>query len=65
MSTETKKRSLDDYDEVMETKDVREYLNLSRDKAYELMNSGKFHVVQSGRSKLVAREVFRSWLHGG
>ncbi|WP_337034710.1 helix-turn-helix domain-containing protein [Paenibacillus illinoisensis] len=64
MSTKTKKRSLDEYDEVMETKDVREYLNLSRDKAYELMNSGQFHVVQSGRYKKVAREVLRAWLHG-
>lgn len=45
MSIKIKKCLLDEYDEVMEIKDVREYLNLSRDKVYELMNLGQFYVV--------------------
>ncbi|MNJ43697.1 Helix-turn-helix domain protein [compost metagenome] len=64
MSKKSKKRSLDDYGEIMETSDVKEYLGIGRDQAYALMNSGKFHVVEAGRRKLVAREVFRAWLMG-
>ncbi|WP_025852562.1 DNA-binding protein [Paenibacillus ehimensis] len=64
METTCKKKSLDDFPELMEVQHVREFMGIGRDQSYALMNSKQFHVVRSGRRLFVAKEVFRDWLHG-
>lgn len=54
----------DDYPTVLETKHIREIMDIGERQAYELMASGKFHVVRAGRIYKVANSVFFDWLEG-
>jgi excisionase family DNA binding protein len=49
---------------VLEVTDIQRYLNIGKGQAYELANSGQFHVVRVGRLIKVSREVFLNWLNG-
>ncbi|TXK74554.1 helix-turn-helix domain-containing protein [Paenibacillus sp. N3.4] len=52
------------YPEVLQVNDVQQILGIGRRQAYELVNSGKFHVVRVGKSIRIHRDVFLRWLQG-
>lgn len=52
------------YPEVLTADDVKGILGIGKNQAYNLMNSGQFHVVRIGRLMRVSREVFFEWLEG-
>lgn len=49
---------------VLEVSDIQRYLKIGRNQAYELCNSGQFHVVRIGRLIKISRDVFIKWLDG-
>lgn len=49
---------------MLEVKDVMEMMGICKPKAYEIFNSGEFHVVRVGRKYLVHKEIFEKWLKG-
>jgi excisionase family DNA binding protein len=49
---------------ILEVEDIQSILGISRNKAYQLVNSGQFHVVRVGRLIKVSRKVFEDWLNG-
>ncbi|RNB86107.1 helix-turn-helix domain-containing protein [Brevibacillus panacihumi] len=56
--------SKDDLPEVLEVQHIQKYLNIGRVQAYELVNSGQFHVVRVGRVIKISKKVFFNWLEG-
>lgn len=63
--TKTKESTtIESLPEILTPEDVKIYLNIGRDNAYELFNSNVFHVVKVGRRKLVHKDVFVKWLFG-
>jgi excisionase family DNA binding protein len=50
--------------DVLDVEDIQSLLGIGRSKAYELVNSGQFHVVRIGRLIKVSRTVFEAWLNG-
>jgi len=52
------------YPEVLQVADIQQILGIGRRQAYELVNSGQFHVVRIGKSIRVLREVFFNWMNG-
>ena len=42
--------------------DVMSMMGICKPKAYEVFNSGQFHVVKVGRKYMVHKEVFENWL---
>ncbi|SFA83039.1 DNA binding domain-containing protein, excisionase family [Lentibacillus halodurans] len=53
------------YPEALDVTDIQEILGIGRRQAYELVNSGQFHVVRIGRRIKVSKDVFFQWLNGG
>lgn len=49
---------------VLDVEDIQSILGIGRRQAYELVNSGEFHVVRVGRRIKIAKNVFESWLSG-
>lgn len=49
---------------ILEVSDIQRYLKIGKNQAYDLCNSGQFHVVRVGRLIKVKREVFLMWLEG-
>jgi hypothetical protein len=62
MSLEKKK--LKDYPSVLSVSDIQAILGIGRRQAYELVNSGSFHVARAGRRIMVSKTVFLQWLKG-
>ncbi|CAN7653762.1 helix-turn-helix domain-containing protein [Paenibacillus sp. LjRoot153] len=58
------KKSLEEYPEVLSADHIKEFLGIGRDQSYNLLKSGKFHVVQVGRRVFVDKEIFKKWLQG-
>lgn len=52
------------YPEILQVTDIQQILGIGRRQAYELVNSGKFHVVRIGKSIRVHRDVFTQWMKG-
>jgi excisionase family DNA binding protein len=50
--------------DVLNVTDIQKILGIGRRQAYELVNSGQFHVVRVGKSIRILREVFFNWLNG-
>jgi excisionase family DNA binding protein len=50
--------------DVLNVTDIQKILGIGRRQAYELVNSGQFHVVRVGKSIRILREVFFKWLNG-
>ncbi|TKI59258.1 helix-turn-helix domain-containing protein [Brevibacillus antibioticus] len=55
---------LKDYHDVLTPKDIQKILGISVNHAYELVNSGQFHVVRIGRLFRISKTVFLRWLKG-
>lgn len=49
--------------EVLRVEDICEFLDISINKGYELMNSPDFPLIELGGIKRVRREAFFYWLH--
>lgn len=49
---------------ILQVTDIQKYLGIGKNQAYDLCNSGQFHVVKIGRLIKVKREVFMKWLDG-
>ncbi len=54
----------DTYPEVLNVDDIQQILGIGKRQAYELANSGQFHVVRVGRSIKILKNVFFKWLNG-
>lgn len=52
------------YPDVLQVSDIQQILGIGRRQAYELANSGQFHVVRVGKSIRILREVFFTWMEG-
>lgn len=52
------------YPDVLQVTDIQHILGIGRRQAYELANSGQFHVVRIGKSIRVHKDVFLKWLNG-
>jgi excisionase family DNA binding protein len=50
--------------EVLEVADIKEFLNIGKRQAYELVNSGVFPIVRVGRSIKVSKYVLIEWFEG-
>ncbi|MBJ6361313.1 helix-turn-helix domain-containing protein [Paenibacillus sp. GCM10012307] len=49
---------------VIDVSDVQRILGIGRRQAYELVKSGQFHVVKTGKRFKISKEVFIGWLNG-
>lgn len=56
--------SLNNYPAALDVSDIQVILGIGRRQAYELVNSGQFHVVRIGKRIKISREVFFQWLNG-
>ena len=52
------------YPDVLQVTDIQQILGIGRRQAYELVNSGQFHVVRIGKSIRILRDVFFNWMNG-
>ena len=50
--------------ESLEVKDIQMILNCGRRQAYELVDSGKFHIVRVGTKIKVSKRLFLEWYEG-
>ncbi len=57
-------KKLKDYPSVLSVADIQAILGIGRRQAYELVNSGSFHVARAGRRIMVSKTVFLQWLKG-
>lgn len=56
--------TLSQYPEILNVSHIQEILSIGRRQAYELANSGQFHVVRIGSRIKISKQVFISWLNG-
>jgi excisionase family DNA binding protein len=45
-------------------KDIMKRMGIGRDRAYEIIKKGEFHVIKVGRRYLTHEDVFEDWLKG-
>lgn len=50
--------------DVLEVKDVQNFLGIGRSQAYKLVKSNSFHAVSVGKRILVPKKSFLSWFEG-
>jgi len=58
------KSQLDNLPEVLEVTDIQKFLEIGRNQAYDLCNSGQFHIVRIGRSIKIPKLSFVNWFLG-
>ena len=49
---------------VYDVKEIQAMLGISKDTAYELINSGSFRVLRVGKNFKIPKESFNRWLEG-
>lgn len=57
--------STQEYPAALDVAHIQSILGIGRRQAYELVNSGEFHVVRIGKRIKVSKDVFFHWLNGG
>jgi excisionase family DNA binding protein len=57
-------KNYDDLPVVLGINEIRDFLGIGRDKAYELLKSNEFHVHRFGNRTLVPRSSFIEWFEG-
>ena len=50
--------------ETLDVVDIQSILGIGRRQAYQLINSGQFHIVRIGKRIKISRKVFFEWLYG-
>ncbi|MCM3444355.1 helix-turn-helix domain-containing protein [Metabacillus halosaccharovorans] len=50
--------------EVLDVEDIQKFLGISRNSAYNLVQSGELHCVKIGRRWKISKNVFLNWLNG-
>jgi hypothetical protein len=55
---------INEYPVVLDVSHIQAILGMGRRQAYELANSGQFHVVRVGKRIKISRDVFFRWLNG-
>lgn len=56
-------RSIDDYPDILRAEDIAEILRISRQSAYELLNSDGFPTLKVGKKRImVPKEKFVAWI---
>ncbi|MED1947200.1 MULTISPECIES: helix-turn-helix domain-containing protein [Brevibacillus] len=60
----SQKKKIKDFPSVLSVADIQEILGIGRRQAYELVNSGQFHVARAGRRIMVSKSIFMAWLKG-
>jgi hypothetical protein len=55
---------LSKYPEILNVSHIQEILSIGRRQAYDLANSGQFHVVRSGSRIMISKPVFIKWING-
>ncbi|SHR09980.1 Helix-turn-helix domain [Mycobacteroides abscessus subsp. abscessus] len=50
--------------EVLEVKDIQEFLGIGRSQAYKLVKSDSFHIVTVGKRILIPKNSFQCWFEG-
>jgi hypothetical protein len=60
----TKEITSDNLPEVMEVKHIQQFLGVGQVQAYDLANSGQFHVVRVGRRIKIPKKGFLEWFYG-
>ena len=50
--------------QVLDVDDIKSFLGIGRSQAYELVNSGAFHVVRIGKRIKISRNTFLNWFNG-
>jgi hypothetical protein len=60
----TKAISSEELPEVMEVRHIQQFLGIGQVQAYELANSGQFHVVRIGRRIKIPKKSFLKWFEG-
>lgn len=50
-------------DKLLNTKQIREVLNCSKTKLYEMINNGAFPVVQIGRRYYISEAKLQKWIN--
>ena len=50
--------------DVLDVKDIKDFLNIGRVQAYELVNSGQFHVIRLNRRIKIPKKGFIDWFEG-
>ncbi|GIO57982.1 helix-turn-helix domain-containing protein [Paenibacillus cineris] len=58
------KSQLDDLPEVLEVTDIQKFLDIGRNQAYDLCNSGQFYTLRIGRSIKIPKPSFVNWFLG-
>jgi len=56
--------TLDHYPPVLDVVHLQQILNIGRRQAYELANSGNFHIIRVGKRIKILKNVFIDWLEG-
>lgn len=57
-------KKINELPEVLEVKDIQEFLGIGRSQAYKLVKSNLFHAVNVGKRILVPRKSFLEWFEG-
>ena len=57
-------KNFDDYPDVLNVSDVQALLGIGRKQAYELVHSGKFHVIQIGKRIKISKGILLNWIEG-
>jgi len=55
---------LDGYRDVLTVDDIQKILGISKNEAYQLVNSGEFHAVRVGRLFRIPKNGFEKWMYG-
>jgi hypothetical protein len=53
-----------DLPEILDVDDIKNFLNIGLRQAYELVNSGEFHVVRINRRIKVSKYILIEWIEG-
>ncbi|UED70763.1 helix-turn-helix domain-containing protein [Brevibacillus sp. HD3.3A] len=54
----------EDFPEILEVHHIQDYLGISKNQAYNLVNSGNFHVIRVGRLLRIPKKSFFDWVYG-
>ncbi|MED4533215.1 helix-turn-helix domain-containing protein [Metabacillus fastidiosus] len=58
-------KNYDNYPDILNVSDIQEILGIGRKQTYELVHSGKFHVINIGKRIKVSKNVLINWIEGG